>query len=181
MKTKILCLLFFSQLIGHVANAQYDLKFKPETSTSYASMFVYSTQTGEFQYFIVKEKGKWTLSTSLPALPITITKEDLKMEYYPETTESYACIFLYSSKTGEFQLFTLKEKGKWTQITDLPPLPITITKEGLNLEYIKETASTFAVMNVFSSKTGEFQRFTLKEKGKWTLNTEIPELVITIK
>jgi hypothetical protein len=176
MKTIIQrCTYLFALLILlpiGAATAQKVMDYFPETKTKYPSVNVYSQETGVFNRYVLKD-GAWSADAGVPQPPINITKGALVMDYFLETESKYASVNIYSAKTGEFERYILKKSG-WEKDVKTPAPPINITKGALVMDYWQETSTKYASMNVYSSATGEFQRFVLKD-GKWELDTKTPQ------
>jgi|GEM_PF-6444250 len=160
-----------------VTKQDVHIDFHPETSTTYATATVYSGQTGEFQAYILKENG-WEKNVEASRLPVTVTKQDVHIDFHPETSTTYATATVYSAQTGEFQAYIQKENG-WEKNVEASQLPVTVAKQDVRIDFRPETSTTYATATVYSARTGEFQAYIQKENG-WQKNVEASQLPVTV-
>jgi len=156
-------------LVGFISlsvYAQKDLRmnFYPANEQYFASLNVYSTQSGEFNQYYVKD-GAWVKNPNIPQPKINITGGDLRIKYFAPDSINLAGLFVYSTNTGQFEFFYLKN-GVWVLSEYLPGSKISLDSKDIRLDYIPAGDDNGAYITGHTVDANEFGIWYLAD-GIW--------------
>jgi len=164
-----------TQAATMLADGQWRSKYIPANTQAgtYAALNVYSTSTGEF-YQLYANEGAWHKNPNFPALPVAVDKGNIRMEFMPATLDQFAGMSIYSATTGDWKQYYLQNK-EWILNPNFPTPAISLPKGNLRMDFVPGSPNGgLAGLNVFCTKTKQFEMFYLDESGEWKINTAFP-------
>ena len=163
-KTMMISMLMSCISVSVFAQKDLRMDFHPATAEFYASLNVYSTESGQFDQFYVKD-GKWVKNPNIPQPKINLTGGGLRMKYFAPATDVLAGLFVYSTKNGQFEFFYLKG-GTWVLSEYLPGSKITLNSQDVRLDFIPAGESNGAYITAHTVDANEFGIWYLAD-GVW--------------
>lgn len=168
------CMMVLSFTFTTTLQAQDDTKmqFIPATKDYSAGLNVYSTSTGEMKQYFVMD-NKWVQNDYVPSPKISIKGKDYRMQFMAGNQSDLPGLFVYSSKTGEFEFFYLKE-GEWMPNEFLPASKIAAAKGNTILEFNPASEQHDAFISFHSLNGNEFDLYST-DGEKWFRNFNFPK------
>lgn len=165
----IFCICFSSFSI--VAQEDLRIQYFPANDVHYAGIHSYSTESGEIQQYYVLD-GEWVKNEEVGQPDISISKGDIRMEFFPADSTALAGLFVYSVKTGEFESFYLMEKG-WRLNDNYPAGKSSLSGNDFRLEFFPAINDQIAYLTAHSTNDSEFEILYVKD-GEWVKNEFFP-------
>jgi len=94
-----------------IKGKDYRMQFIPGNKEVLPGLFIYSGETGEFEFLYLNE-GKWMVNELLPSSKISSSKGGTVLEFNPASDEFDAFISFHSLDGTEFGLYSTDGK-KW--------------------------------------------------------------------
>lgn len=172
VRSLIACLTFLCSSFYLTAQADTRMDFFPATDNHYAGLNVYSTTTGEYNQYYV-ENGKWVKNNFIPQPKLSIKGGDYRMDFIPGTNLQYAGLFVYSRKTGEFEMFYL-EDGAWKSNGLFPKSKISYGNESVIMDFVPAAGNEVAYLTVYSVDGERFGMYYV-DGMKWVKSDLYPQ------
>ncbi len=96
------------------------IQYLPGSTEVSPNLFVYSTTTGEFQFFYLNN-GEWKLNTLLPSGDLNFKSKDVRMEFTSGSEKMTAYIFAYATDGEELTILNVANDA-WTEIDYFPTM-----------------------------------------------------------
>lgn len=103
-----------------INGANYRFQYTPETSEVMADLFVYSVESGEFQFFSLKG-NEWMENSLMLKGKASINSKNIRMDYSPAVGNSSAFITAYSIDGNQMSVMHLVD-GAWSHIEYFPKM-----------------------------------------------------------
>ncbi len=101
-----------------IKGKDYRLQYLSASDTFNPNLFVYSAQSGEFQFFYLKD-SKWVENDLLNDGKVSFKSKDIRMEFSPAAVNKTPYIFAYSVDGKETAVLGISDE-KWSKIDYFP-------------------------------------------------------------
>lgn len=167
------CMILLISSFYMTAQSDTRMQFFPATDNHYAGLNVYSITTGEYnQYFV--ENDKWVKNNFIPQPKLSIQGGDYRMKFIPGTNLQYAGLFVYSRKSGEFEMFYL-EDGAWKSNGLFPKSKISYgSNQSVIMEFIPASGNEVAYLTVYTVDGERFGMYYV-DGMKWVKSELYPQ------
>lgn len=160
-------IILFTSLNGQDSRMQYF----PANEIHYSGLHTYSVETGDIQQYYVSE-NVWVKNDNMGQPDISITTGNIRMEFFPGDTNALPGLFVYSTRTGEFESFYLKD-NEWILNDNYPKGKSSISSKELRIDFTPATLNALAYITAYSTDGSEFEMLYVKD-GKWINNELFP-------
>jgi len=171
-KRVVACLLFTCASILMTAQSDTRMEFFPATDFHFAGLSVYSTTTGKFEQFYVKN-NLWVKNDFIPQPPLSIKGGDYRMNFIPGTDILSHGLFAYSRNTGDFEILYL-DNGVWKKNPFLPSGKISLTRGETILKFHPAANGEVAYLTAYSADGARFGIFYI-DGTRWVQSEFYPK------
>ena len=103
-----------------IKGEDYRFQYTPETSDVMADLFVYSVESGEFQFFSLKG-NEWKENSLMLKGKASLNSNNIRMDYSPAVGNNSAFITAYSVDDNQLSVLQLVD-GAWSHIEYFPKM-----------------------------------------------------------
>jgi len=101
-----------------VKGLNYRMQYIQEDENTFPGLFVYSAESGEFQFFYL-ENGIWKENKFLPKGKVAMNSTDVRIDFLPATSKDTAYVSAYSTDGLELAILTV-QNGNWKDAAYFP-------------------------------------------------------------
>ena len=103
-----------------IKGGNYGMVYSSESQSALASLFVYSKNTGEFEFFFL-EDGVWNTSQRIPSGKINFGSSKLSMKWVPGTGSLDSYIEAYASNGKNYGIYHVDSNdNQWKKTMSFP-------------------------------------------------------------